>query len=115
MAEAYTFLQAKDYAYYVDYTRAGIVVADTTTVDRVREAATTSPYVRHVVVVGEDFEERAATAPDELDPAPTTKDDVSIWKFTTGSTGQPKAAVHPTHSVLSFEWYARRSTCTRTT
>jgi benzoate-CoA ligase family protein len=107
-AEAYTFLQTKDYAYYLDYTRAGVVVADTATVERVREAAATSPYVRHVLVVGEDFEERAATASEELDPAPTTKDDVAIWKFTTGSTGQPKAAVHPTHSaVLSFEWYAR--------
>jgi benzoate-CoA ligase family protein len=107
-AEAYTFLQAKDYAYYLDYTRAGVVVADVTTVDRVREAAATSPYVRHVLVVGEDFEERVAAASDELDAAPTTKDDVAIWKFTTGSTGQPKAAVHPTHSaLLSFDWYAR--------
>ena len=107
-AEAYTFLQAKDYAYYLDYTRAGVVVADTSTVDRVREAAAGSPYVRHVLVVGDDFEQRAAEAPDALDPAPTTKDDVAIWKFTTGSTGQPKAAVHPTHSaLLSFDWYAR--------
>jgi benzoate-CoA ligase family protein len=107
-AEAYTFLQVKDYAYYLDYTSAGVVVADTSTADRVREAAATSPYVRHVLVVGEDFEERAAAASDELEPAPTTKDDVAIWKFTTGSTGQPKAAVHPTHSaVLSCEWYAR--------
>jgi benzoate-CoA ligase family protein len=107
-AEAYTFLQAKDYAYYLDYTRAGVVVADVTTVDRVREAAATSPYVRHVLVVGEDFDERVAAASDELDAAPTTKDDIAIWKFTTGSTGQPKAAVHPTHSaLLSFEWYAR--------
>jgi benzoate-CoA ligase family protein len=107
-AEAYTFLQVKDYAYYLDYSRAGVVVADTTTVDRVREAAATSPYVRHVLVVGEDFDERAATAPDDLEAAPTTKDDVAIWKFTTGSTGEPKAAVHPAHSaVLSCEWYAR--------
>ena len=46
--------------------------------------------------------------PDEPDPAPTTKDDIAIWKFTTGSTGQPKAAVHPAHSaVLSCEWYAK--------
>jgi benzoate-CoA ligase family protein len=107
-AEAYTFLQAKDYAYYLDYTRAGVVVADATTADRVREAAATSRWVRHLLVVGEDFEQLAAAASDELDAAPTTKDDVAIWKFTTGSTGQPKAAVHPTHSaLLSFDWYAR--------
>jgi benzoate-CoA ligase family protein len=107
-AEAYTFLQAKDYAYYLDYTRAGVVVADATTVDRVREAAAGSRWTRHVLVVGGDFEELAAEASDELEAAPTTKDDVAIWKFTTGSTGLPKAAVHPTHSaLLSFDWYAR--------
>ena len=84
------------------------MVADATTAERVREAAATSRWVRHLLVVGEDFEERAAAASEELDAAPTTKDDVAIWKFTTGSTGQPKAAVHPTHSaLLSFDWYAR--------
>jgi len=107
-AEAYTFLQAKDYAYYLDYTRAGVVVADAGTVDRVREAAEGSRWLRQLVVVGDSFEQLAADASDELEPAPTTKDDVAIWKFTTGSTGQPKAAVHPVHSpVLSFDWYGR--------
>ena len=107
-AEAYTFLPAKDYAYFLDYTRAGVVVVDTTTVDRVREAAEGSRWLRHVLVVGDSFEQLADQASDELEPAPTTKDDVAIWKFTTGSTGQPKAAVHPQHSpVLSFDWYAR--------
>jgi benzoate-CoA ligase family protein len=116
-AEAYTFLQAKDYAYYLDYTRAGVVVADATTLDRVREAAATSPWLRRVLVVGASeelradevsFEELAARAPDELEPAPTTRDDIAVWKFTTGSTGLPKAAVHPQHSpLLSFDWYAR--------
>jgi benzoate-CoA ligase family protein len=107
-AEAYTFLQPKDYAYYLDYTRAGVVVVDESTLEPVREAAVGSRWLRHILVVGEDFERLAAEASDELDPAPTTKDDIAIWKFTTGSTGQPKAAVHPQHSpVLSFEWYAR--------
>jgi benzoate-CoA ligase family protein len=107
-AEAYTFLQAKDYAYYLDYTRAGVVVVDETTEQAIREAAASSPWLRDVLVVDGAFDERLAGEPDELDPAPTTKDDVAIWKFTTGSTGQPKAAVHPTHSpVLSHDWYAR--------
>jgi benzoate-CoA ligase family protein len=107
-AEAYTFLQPKDYAYYLDYTRAGVVVVDQATLEPVREAARDGRWLRHILVVGEDFERLAAEISDELDPAPTTKDDVAIWKFTTGSTGQPKAAVHPQHSaVLSFEWYAK--------
>jgi benzoate-CoA ligase family protein len=107
-AEAYTFLQPKDYAYYLDYTRAGVVVADRTTAEPLREAARSSRWLRHVLVVGESFDELVTGASDELDPAPTTKDDVAIWKFTTGSTGLPKAAVHPQHSpVLSFEWYAK--------
>jgi len=104
-AEAYTFLQPKDYAYYLDYTRAGVVVVDETTERPIREVAGQSRWLREVLVVDE---ERLAQQSDELEPAPTTKDDVAIWKFTTGSTGQPKAAVHPAHSaVLSCEWYAK--------
>jgi benzoate-CoA ligase family protein len=117
-AEAYTFLQPKDYAYYLDYTRAGVAVADATTLQAVREAARSSRWLRHVLVVGvpgaelgpgeASFDALVAAAPDELEAAPTTRDDVAIWKFTTGSTGLPKAAVHPQHSpVLSFDWYAR--------
>ena len=104
-AEAYTFLQPKDYAYYLDYTRAGVVVVDETTEGSIREVAQSSRWLREVLVIDE---ERLAGMPDELDPAPTTKDDIAIWKFTTGSTGQPKAAVHPQHSpLLSCEWYAK--------
>ena len=107
-AEAYTFLQPKDYAYYLDYSRAGVVVADSTTEEPIREAAEASRWLRHVLVVDESFEQRLAAVSDELEPAPTSKDDVAIWKFTTGSTGRPKAAVHPQHSpLLSHEWYAR--------
>lgn len=117
-AEAYTFLQPKDYVYYLDYTRAGVVVADATTLEPIRRAAASSRWLRHLLVVGVSeqelrpgevsFDALAAVASDELDAAPTTRDDVAIWKFTTGSTGRPKAAVHLQHSpLLSFEWYAR--------
>jgi benzoate-CoA ligase family protein len=107
-AEAYTFLQPKDYAYYLDYTRASIVVCDPTTEAAIREAVTGARWLRDVLVVDEEFHARYRDSPAELDAVPTTKDDVALWKFTTGSTGQPKAAVHPVHSpVLSHEWYAR--------
>ena len=107
-AEVYTFLQPKDYAYYIGYSRARVVLADGTTAAKVREAVAAERFPPRLLVLGEDFDELVAQAPDELEPAPTTKDDVAVWKFTTGSTGAPKAAVHPAHDPLvSFECYAR--------
>lgn len=118
VAEVYTFLQPKDYAYYLEYTRAGVVLVDRQTLAPVREAAAGSRHVRRLLVAGvpeeelgpgeESLDMLAASAPDELEPEPTTRDDVAIWKFTTGSTGAPKAAVHAVHDpVVSFECYAR--------
>ena len=54
-AEVYTFLPAKDFAYYLDYTRAGVVVVDATTLDRVREARAElgdRPWPRALLAVG---------------------------------------------------------------
>ncbi len=115
-AEVYTYLQVKDYAYFLRYTEARVVVVDRVTLDLIRDAAAGIDVTPLVVGVPEDqlragevsFDAALSSAPDELAAARTTRDDVTIWKFTTGSTGEPKACVHPTHSpVLSHEWYAR--------
>jgi len=45
----------------------------------------------------------ASSSPD-LDPADTGKDEIALWKFTTGSTGVPKAAVHCMHDPLISYW-----------
>ncbi|MGB3438237.1 MAG: benzoate-CoA ligase family protein [Actinophytocola sp.] len=111
-AEVYTFLQAKDYRYFLDYTGASVVIADPVTLDRLREAGISD---RQVLVVGggdlrpgeHDFATLVARAPDTLATAPTTRDDIALWKFTTGSTGAPKACVHTAASpIASHESYA---------
>jgi benzoate-CoA ligase family protein len=118
VAEVYTFLQPKDYAYYLSYTRARVVVVDRETLEPMREAAALSGRPRRLLVVGVpeeelrddevSFERLVAGAPDALEPEPTTRDDIAIWKFTTGSTGAPKAAVHAVHDpIISFECYAK--------
>jgi benzoate-CoA ligase family protein len=117
-AEVYAFLPAKDFAYFLDYTRPGVVVVDATTLERMREARADRRWPRTLLAVGvapeelhddeESFEALVAGAPAALDPAPTTRDDIAIWKFTTGSTGMPKACVHRMETPLrSFEHYAK--------
>jgi benzoate-CoA ligase family protein len=117
-AEVYTFLPPKDYAYYVDYTGATVVVVDGATLPRVREAMQTTRQRPILLVVGVerarlrdgeiDFDSLVARQPTELAPAPTTSDSIAIWKFTTGSTGAPKACVHPVRSpMVSYNAYAR--------
>lgn len=112
-AEVYSYLQPKDYRYYLDYVTPAIVVADGYTLDRLRQAG-----ARNLLVLGvstaelrdgeHDFETLVARQPAELTAAPTNRDDVAIWKFTTGSTGAPKACLMAARSsLLSFEWFAR--------
>lgn len=118
VSEVYTFLQPKDYEYYLSYSRAQVAVVDATTLDAVRLAASSCAHAPTLLVVGMgqgelgdrevSFDEATGTASDRLDAERTSRDDIGIWKFTTGSTGAPKAAVHCHHDpLISFEWYAR--------
>ena len=117
-AEVYTFLAPKDLAYFLDYTRAGIAIVSASALDRFREAAATARHLRQTLVVGaeprtlrtgeHDWGALVAAAPDECETEPTSRDDMAIWKFTTGSTGAPKACVHTMHApLLSCECYAK--------
>ncbi|MEZ0075122.1 benzoate-CoA ligase family protein [Planotetraspora sp. GP83] len=112
-AEVYTYLQPKHYRYFADYATPAVVVTDAVAVDKLRAAG-----VRDLLVAGvpqrylregeHHFETFVGRQPGDLEPAPTTRDDVAIWKFTTGSTGAPRACVLAARSPeLSFEWYAR--------
>jgi len=116
-AEAYTFLPVKDLAYLLRYSQARVVVADGATLANVREAVEGSPWPHTILVVGvpvadllpgELAWDAALAAAPAFVPTPTSRDDIAIWKFTTGSTGSPKAAVH-THASprLSAELYGQ--------
>ena len=114
VSEAYTFLPAKDYAYYLRYSRARVVIVDGTTLAHVREAVRGLAPAPSILVVGTEagpgetsFEDAAAAASDALEAADTGKDDPALWKFTTGSTGAPKAVCHLMHDpLISHESFA---------
>jgi len=117
-AEAYTFLSAKDYAYYLGYTRAAVAVLDGSTLPAFREAIAAGAHAPRLLVLGvpadelrdgeASFDALLADAPDELAAAKTDEDAIAVWKFTTGSTGEPKACVHRMVTPrLSFESYGQ--------
>ena len=93
-AEVYPFLQPKDYEYYLGYTEAVAVIADAVTLPALRAAGARNLLVTGVeeLLPGErPFRTLVGQAPDELAAAPTSLDDIGIWKFTTGT---PKVAFH---------------------
>ena len=117
-AEVYTFLAPKDIAYFLEYSRAGVAIVSAPALERFREAAVGARHLRATLVIGaqvgslgpgeHSFEELVAAASVGCETEPTGRDDVAVWKFTTGSTGAPKACVHLMHTpLLSAECYAK--------
>jgi len=95
--DVYSYLQPKDYEYFLNYTRAKVAVVDPTTVDKIESVAPKCKHLKHLMVVGQaargkllSFEALVGKASDRLDPEDTHADDIALWKFTSGSTGQPK-------------------------
>ena len=103
-------LHREDYAHYLAYTKARVVVAHASTLGELAPAFEAARWSDTLIVVGDEegaFEgyESALAAEDadsvlgELEP--TVPDDLAGWLFTSGSTGKPKACVH-THA--DFAW-----------
>lgn len=120
-----TILPTSEYEYYLEYTRAKVAIVHKDVMERFSPAVSNSRFLRHVLVVETKvtgriegiagyaeilpYEKTVEEHPDELRMAPTSRDDIAIWLFTSGSTGQPKAAVHLQHDLpYNTECYAKR-------
>jgi benzoate-CoA ligase family protein len=109
-----TMMRAQDYEYFLNDSRAKVLIAHRPLWDEVAKVRGRLKYLRHVVIVGEPesgqraFDRWIAPASPELEPAPTSKDDVAFWLYSSGSTGFPKGAVHLQHDmVYCADLYAR--------
>ena len=92
-------LRPADYAYFLEESRARLVITSQECLDRVEPALAGQRTVRRVVVSGSEGErsfQQFIGVPSRrpVEAAPTTGDEAAFWLWTSGSTGRPKAAVH---------------------
>src|SRR2546425_1094192 len=67
-----------------------------------RAAATSSPFLKSVLVAGEEaFDRRLDSASSAFETFPSHPDDPAIWLFSGGTTGRPKAVVQTHRSFAN--------------
>jgi len=97
-------LSPADYAFLLGDSRARAVVASAAAAQKVLAAGVAGAAIAVVARGGDgspalrpeplDYEALLDGASAELEAADTSRDDTAMWGYTSGSTGQPKAAVH---------------------
>ncbi len=96
----------EDYAYYLRYTRARVLVTERQFYELNRVQVDASGA--RVVCVDRDFAAIDAQ-PTECPYGDTGPDDPSVWLFSSGSTGKPKGCVHVNSDfVYNTERYAKQ-------
>ncbi|MBI3457949.1 MAG: benzoate-CoA ligase family protein [Candidatus Rokubacteria bacterium] len=94
----------------VDYalrdSRAAALVTHASLYDRIEPVWRAVPALRHCLVAGAappgtlPFDRAHAAGPDAFDAAPTHRDDMAYWLYSSGTTGRPKAVIHLHHDML---------------
>ncbi len=110
-----TYLQAQEYEFFLNDTRARILLVDDTLLPLVKLVpADRLRHLEKIVVVGGQgsgylaLEELMEAAPSHLKEAQTCKDDAAFWLYSSGSTGASKACIHLHHDmVVCSELYAK--------
>src|SRR5882762_2833626 len=85
--------RSEDYDHYIEDSLARVVVVDGATEEKLKAAVDRAAAPPHILRAGQ------IAAEDEVDPAPTRKDDMAFWLYSSGSTGKPKAVVHLQHDI----------------
>ena len=95
-----TLLTEDDYRFMLADSRAKCLVVSEVLFPKFEKLIAESPDLDHVIVSGDNphgyrlFEDIIGSDEPENVTAPTLADDMAFWLYTSGSTGQPKGAVH---------------------
>ena len=109
-----TLLGPGDYRFFVENSRARLVVADEMHHETLNKALEGSKEPVEVILTNgraegvKSLEDLLESGGDELSPVGTHRDDPAFWLYSSGSTGRPKGAVHLHHDInYTCETYAR--------
>jgi len=95
-----TMLTPEEYEYYLNDSRARALVVSEELLPVIHGIQGDLLYLRDLIVISETeggripFRQKYKRAPSTVKTAPTSKDDVAFWMYSSGSTGSPKGAVH---------------------
>jgi benzoate-CoA ligase family protein len=93
-------MTAAEYEFLLNDSRARVAVVEPAVAPAIASVRERCPFLRAIVVAGAALpstlalDEVLAAASDRLEAAPTFREDVMYWGYTSGSTGAPKAALH---------------------
>jgi benzoate-CoA ligase len=102
-----------NFRHFVDDSYAEVVATEAGAFERISGALGSRP-VRWLVRGGSgpgvsELDDGLGAQADELEPAPTHRDDPAFWLYSSGSTGRPKGVVHLHHDIaVTCESYARQ-------
>jgi benzoate-CoA ligase len=109
-----TLSSVGDLRYILEDSRAAAAVVCASLLEASRPALDEARLLKQIIISGPQNAERPSmqslleSVSDLCDPAPTTRDDMCFWLYSSGSTGPPKGAVHVQASpIQTAELYAR--------
>jgi 4-hydroxybenzoate-CoA ligase len=101
-----TMLTPDDYEYYLNDSRARVLVVSTELLPVINQIQGDLYYLRDLIVISEiegphiPFRQKYKQAPTTIKTPFTTRDDVGFWLYSSGSTGSPKGAIHSQYDMV---------------